>query len=367
MGAMPPISTLDCACGLRLRLPGARPGRVGRCPRCGDMIRVPDVRDGAGTAVDRATEDGSERRTASREERSADWPTTRRDAGAVAIDHGPIRAPKGLERNFLASLAYPLWSWSSVGVLASMPPLLVVSTGMILFAMSLFEGNLLFRLVGLVMMIPMVAAAVAISGYALLFVGEVLTSTSRGEVLPPRTPGVAEGEVARTLIRWIVALLFGVGLGAVPAVAYWIRCGEVDPVDWMMITNLASLGTAYAQLALVSALMHDDPLAANPITVGRAFGRVGFEYAGICLLSGGSVVGAIWLFHRILEVDQTVPFLGLLFVYWGIVLYWGMVVARRVGLYFRRRKVVDLWFGAGRKREPRPDESIRTAQMPHDY
>src|SRR5436305_1225653 len=87
---------------------------------------------------------------------------------------------------------------------------------------------------------------------------------------PPRPPGLG---------RWFWAGIVGVGLGLVPALAYWIYCGEIDWADRLMFVNLGALGAAYAQMALLAVLLHDDPLAANPITVVRAIVRVGWDYA----------------------------------------------------------------------------------------
>src|SRR5271166_4504202 len=36
-----PVQILTCECGMRLKAPGAKPGRVGRCPRCGSRLQVP--------------------------------------------------------------------------------------------------------------------------------------------------------------------------------------------------------------------------------------------------------------------------------------------------------------------------------------
>ena len=37
------VDTLVCNCGMRLKAPGAVPGRVGKCPRCGSFLKVPDA------------------------------------------------------------------------------------------------------------------------------------------------------------------------------------------------------------------------------------------------------------------------------------------------------------------------------------
>src|SRR5438270_6821165 len=36
------VLILSCDCGLRMKAKGATPGRVGRCPKCGRTLRVPD-------------------------------------------------------------------------------------------------------------------------------------------------------------------------------------------------------------------------------------------------------------------------------------------------------------------------------------
>ena len=35
------VIILTCRCGQRVKAPGARPGRTGRCPACGGVLEVP--------------------------------------------------------------------------------------------------------------------------------------------------------------------------------------------------------------------------------------------------------------------------------------------------------------------------------------
>ncbi len=81
----------------------------------------------------------------------------------------------------------------------------------------------------------------------------------------------------RGLSRWFWAFLIGGVLGMFPAVWYWIRCGKVDLLDWIVLVDLILPGVAYGQMALVASLLFDDPLGANPITVGQALWRVGLR------------------------------------------------------------------------------------------
>ena len=58
--------------------------------------------------------------------------------------------------------------------------------------------------------------------------------------------------------------------GGLPALVYWITCGEVDLFDRIVLVDLIVPGLAYAQMALLATLIHESPLAANPVTVTRA-------------------------------------------------------------------------------------------------
>ena len=37
------VLILSCPCGLRMKAKGATPGRVGKCPKCGQTLTVPEA------------------------------------------------------------------------------------------------------------------------------------------------------------------------------------------------------------------------------------------------------------------------------------------------------------------------------------
>ena len=49
------VPILICECGMRLKVAGAAPGKVGRCPNCGSTLQVPDL------AVPKESESGRNR------------------------------------------------------------------------------------------------------------------------------------------------------------------------------------------------------------------------------------------------------------------------------------------------------------------
>ncbi len=337
-------ASLECSCGMILKLAGARPGRVGKCPRCGAMFRVPEPVEAPPPPLAREPEfelpiPGAfvERPDASAKKRGRSLPP-------AAGDQGPIKPPRKLESHVYQSVPYPLWSWSSIAVLCFLPPTLTFVTSPVTFLIQIFLQNTPFTIAGLVLSIPVGLICLCVMGYVLIYLSNVLTSSSFGEPMPPRSPTWSGDEVFRILGRWFWALFAGVAVGFVPAVAYWIQCGELDWSDHFMLFNLYVVGVAYSQMALLAALLHDDPFAANPITVIRALRHVGFDYVFLSLLTAFWVIAVVFAFARIQEVQSFIPYTLLSCLFWFGFLYSAMVMARCQGLFARRNKVVQKWF-----------------------
>ena len=359
------ITTLVCPCGMTLKAPGAKPGRVGKCPRCGGLLRVPDeaappakkaargpVPDepppaplsepdegtpaGYGVAARPAFYDNP---TFAPPIRSREKPKTK-----VLAGEGPIAPPKAGDIALGQSIAYPLWSWSSVAMLIYLPPALTLTSAPLPFLVGLLFGGTPFTLGGLILLAPGFFMGICVWGYTLVYLGNVLISSALGETLPPRTPHFGEEDILRVLGRWFWGLIVGVGVGALPGIAYWIYCGEIDWADRLMFINLAALGTAYAQMALLAVLLYDDPLAANPITVLRAIFRVGWDYAGVCFLSGAFLVSIVFQLAAIAKMEDVLTRTLVFWFFWVNFLYGAMVILRRLGRFCLKHRIVLAWF-----------------------
>ena len=127
-------------------------------------------------------------------------------------------------------------------------------------------------------MIPVIFSFSMTFGYALLFLGHVLVSSALGENDHPRWPEWHPADISEGICRWFWAAFFGLALGGVPVAFYWLHCGDVDWFDWIVFAELVMLGTGYAQMALAASLLHDNLIAANPITVVAAIVRIGWDY-----------------------------------------------------------------------------------------
>ena len=332
------VETLVCQCGMRLRLPGAVPGRVGKCPRCGSMFKVPEPAERPAKTNPTEPPDGRatfiKDRVRKREERVA------RKAGS----DGFVSPPSIAETRLRDSLLYPLWNASGLGILAFMPAGLWFATVPLFALLPAFRSNTALSLIGLVLLIPQFLLLFVVGGYTLLFLGQVLVTSSLGEVAQPRSPGWSLSAIGEGLGRWSWALLVGGVVGGMPPLLYWINCGDVDWLDQVVLVDLVIPGLAYAQMALLAALIFESPLAANPFTVVRAIRRVGWAYVGPCVMSGSTIIVLVGFFMAVLQIRDSLGQTVAYWAFWFVVIYSAMVVLRRLGLFCYRHAVVLEWF-----------------------
>jgi hypothetical protein len=257
-----------------------------------------------------------------------------------------IRPPERLERRLRESLVYPFWGETGIALLAVMPPFLWLTSlpTISMVAVLLAEGLSDSTRLGVVFLSPIALGFGLVVSFTLLYLGRVLVSSALGEVDHPRWPSWDLHEMFRGITRWFWAAVAGIGIGFVPAVAYWIACGDLDPLDIVVLVELLAMGAVYAQMALLASILHDDPLGANPVTVVQGIFRIGWSYARSCLVSGAALALAIAAFVVVFRISQ--PFLAALglWAFWVLALYLAMVALRVLGLCYHERCRALGWF-----------------------
>jgi hypothetical protein len=133
-------------------------------------------------------------------------------------------------------------------------------------------------------------------------------------------------------------------VGGFPAVVYWISCGDIDPFDVVVFAGLLAVGAAYAQMALLASILHDDPRGANPVTVVRGIVRVGWGYVRPCLVSGFAAALGMLAFKGLLAIAQPTLAAVALWAFWVVALYLAMVALRVLGLFYHRHARSLGWF-----------------------
>ncbi len=250
------------------------------------------------------------------------------------------------------SFLYPVVDGPGIALLVFLPPFLAI------MALPVFDmlvhirpGNALdpVNLLIIPFTLPLVSSFALTIGYILIFFGRILSASALGEDDHPRFPRWDRMEIIEELGRWIWAALMGLAIGGLPALFYWMNCGDLDWLDVFLFADLAIVGTAYAQMALMASLLHESILAANPVTVLRSITRIGWEYAGPCLMTGALLMLDVMAWFLILLHSPRLE-IGVfgLWACWVLTLYAAMAVFRMLGtVYYRHERRLG-WFRTSR-------------------
>jgi hypothetical protein len=244
--------------------------------------------------------------------------------------------------------AYPVVDGPGIALLVFLPPFLAI------MALPVFDmivhikvGNVLNPVAVLIIpfTLPLVVSFSLTLGYILIFFGRILSTSALGEDIHPKFPVWDRMEILEELARWFWAGMTGLAVGGLPALVYWINCGEIDWIDLFLFADLAIVGIAYAQLALVASLLHETLVAANPVTVVRSIYRIGWDYLGPCIVTGVIFLVGVTAWTMVLLHS---PSLGVgLFGLWGcwvFTLYAAMVIFRTLGTVYYKYNDRLGWF-----------------------
>ena len=252
--------------------------------------------------------------------------------------------------------AYPLVDGPGIGLLVGLPPFLAFMALPIFDLLVSFSPDNALNPVNLLIVpfsIPLVTSFTLTSGYLLLFLGRTLESSSIGEEDHPRWPIWDRLEILEELGRWTWAGLMGAAIGGLPALLFVKLWGISGRGDAAIFVFLLAPGIAYAQMALVAAILHDTPLAANPAIVARSLAIMGRSYLAPSLAIVAAIVVDLAAWDVVLTRSPTV-WHGLFGLWgcWVLTLYEGMVVVRILGTTYHRHADALDWFH-GRSRRAR--------------
>ena len=365
------VTILVCHCGRRISAPGATPGRVGKCPACGAVLRVPHGRTdarGSGSGQTSATSSGDslvyyvmEPSVAPAPERAA--PPDPRPAGARRKKKKPVglierleeweglvRRPEPSGAGFWNGLLYPFWDANGLAFLLIFPIIWwLISLPTFEYASAVVTGEAGGLGPPVKFLIPSLMGLIIVSGYTLAYLSQVFLSSATGDARHPRWPDLDLWELVRTVIRWAWVLLAGALVGGVPAWLFLSSCEEPQPLDWIAFGGLLAAGAFYAQVAFVALLLFDDLLAANPVTVGLAVWRTGPSFLRPLAFSvaAATLVGGFLL--MIMHITSPYLAIGSWLIFWMAAFYAALTAMHELGLeYHRNARRLD-WFRESRR------------------
>jgi hypothetical protein len=355
---------------MRVKAPGATPGRVGRCPRCGGRLQVPDWPVPPGELV-------PQREQAARDEgylidpgesfpageslaeparaASVARPTYAERTSQGAPSDGVLPPLMHVEPNWLASFDYPLRGAECLGVLGALSIVFWVFGTLVPEYCLTLMGDAdemgtptLGKFIALISFLPVVFLAPFAVVYWLQYLGRVLVASAIGETRPPRSPDRNFDGLFNGLSPWLIWLCLGVSVGLSPLLFYVCSLTSAADVRWWIVAGLGLLALPYILLALMLSFLHDDALAAKPWGVLAAFLRVTGTFGLLTLFVAaalGLVVGAFGV-ALLLRAHFFWLYLALCLGSWVVTVWVSIVVMRVLGTYYHRHSDALRWHRA---------------------
>jgi hypothetical protein len=388
------VTILKCPCGMRLKATGASPGKSGRCPKCGGLLKVPDESKpvpsvgwseedetlGTGYEIAESPDEVKPAKIARSEvdEMSGmgygltpdepppairhgarevegieapeleEWNLARRDA---ARSEGQKTRPRVVETSHTPSLLYPFSGPDSVGVL------LIVATALWFLTILVPEycvaliadgeksgAKSMGFLIALITALPVLFMLPPVFCYWLQYLGRVLVSSGEGEARPPRSPDRNLDGLINGLSPWFLWLILGVGIGLLPFGIYRLIVGG-DASSPVVGVGLVALGFPYALMALLLSFLHDEPLAATPAAVIGTIMKLLFSFAILCFTTAMTVGLAVAAFvgSFALRSDNYGLYVLAGLGSWYVMLWSSIVAMRRLGVYYHERSALLGW------------------------
>jgi hypothetical protein len=363
------VSILVCGCGLKVRAAGATPGRVGRCPRCGGELRVPEVtplQEPVRAATDDPTgpEAGYGLKPAKNHSVRKKKPQTQPSditpprsgfverKSALSMAGGILPPLVKTETSWFASILYPLRSADSLAVITSLTAILWLFTVLIpeycLGLMGDADGMgvpTMGKLIALISILPVACLLPFAVFYWIQYLGRVVVSSGMGETTPPRTPDRNFVGFLTGLGPWFAWLLLGLGVGLLPAALCRSLVTSESPGALLLTLAFAGLGLPYILAALLMTFLHDDDLAAKPLAVLTALFQLGGSFLFLCVFIAILIAaaGGIFALAFLLRHDFFKTYLLACVPCWALFVWTTIVMMRLLGNYYHPRRKALGW------------------------
>jgi hypothetical protein len=235
------------------------------------------------------------------------------------------RAGRPLETHWYQCIVLPFMAWRLLLGMAA-------GLGLATLLLLPFEGNNLIPW-HIRYLVPVVFV-IWVSG----FLQCVLNGAVRGD--PPAVcwPGRQFHVALRYTGWWAFCFLAGPAPVVLAAVLYWVYCGELEFLDWLILVQAGALVVSYLLFALLAVTRSQRLYDANPVRVAQLVQRLGYRAAvAIVLASLLAFEHARYLLFAIgLVHENVVGGWFLLTTYWLSALACATFLLRLVGWWCYR-------------------------------
>ena len=184
-------------------------------------------------------------------------------------------------------------------------------------------------------------APLGVMAYMCGFLDCVLASAADGESRYVRWPGRNLTLISRSFFAWVLAALCVPAPLAVIGFYYWLYCGDLQVVDWIILIELGVFGAGYWLLAVLAVSRGERLRDLNPARVVELAEKLGWRS-----LAAAAMAGLLFLGHGFLAYwatgmlhDEIVLGLLLALFCWVSFMYWATFLFRVLGMWCYRRNI----------------------------
>jgi hypothetical protein len=354
-----------CMCGKHLRAREDMAGRRSMCPACGAPVGIPLLRPThAGATLGHMSLDEllrTKRTIPSSRVVTFDDFAPPTNAGTTPVPRSHPQPARRLEITFDGPISPALvhqvisraptrrvpvkpWAQSILYPLRLALPLLglaIVLAGLtaapLLLAGELHDLTTSGPVALLVCLLYLLGPLVALA-YACAMLDGAFASGAAGDSRHVYWPGRDFGPVIKSGIRWLLCFVAGPVLPAGGALLYWVNCGDLEWIDWVILVDLTALAVGYWLFALLAVSERDRLLDVNPVRVAEQIERLRYR-APVAVVAAAALAFAhgLWALSALDQIhDAGASGWLLLGACWLSSLLLGTVFFRLLGVWSQR-------------------------------
>jgi hypothetical protein len=157
-------------------------------------------------------------------------------------------------------------------------------------------------------------------------------------------------DLLRAVAQWLACLAAGPAPLLAAAAGYWIHCGDMQAIDWLIVVELVALGSGILLAALVVTSPGGGFRKLHPFAILQVTRSFGWLFAGTSLFAAGEILGLSYLASYAASRIRDEPVLATVCLGFG----WFAALAalaflfRRLGLWYFRACQAELPSGGDR-------------------
>jgi len=320
------------SCGQKFSVPDSRSGKKGRCPKCKNVVFVPEIQatnslteqsnSGVPEVSSKSSADNLTLLNALEKDRIQDEPI-----GLSSVPEQATKYEQELEEEppddteapaerklpwvidiFLYPISIPCLL--TLGIIISIPLLINILIG-------------LLGPYGILLFVPSFFVNTIIGLYFLWYVAECIRDSAEGGIRAPETlahtPGL--GDLLLQLFRLLACLLIFAG----PMGYYFIKTHRIDTFFWYLL----AYAVFFLPMGILSVTLFDSIRGLNPLLLVGSIFSTFFTYCGLILILGAVAMTVIALL-------RTLTGKWAVFVSGYLVMYILLVVAHLLGRFYWR-------------------------------